>query len=56
VRAGTDKVDKAIERLLRAWQEYKAGGDADELTSALDALTVAHLVSTFEWANGPQNW
>ena len=50
--ASERKVDRAIERLIAAWEDYKAGGNSDELTNALDALTVSHVIATFEMASG----
>jgi hypothetical protein len=52
------KRDKALERLVAAFEKYGAAGEdhEDELNTALDALTIAHVAVTFEWANGPHKW
>jgi hypothetical protein len=51
----------AIERLVEAWERYDEAGEDDpeaeeRLNVALDALTLAHVTYTFEWANGPRKW
>jgi hypothetical protein len=60
VRAGQSgwklNEEKAIRRLIAAWEKYQGGGDPDKLEAALDALTVAHVAATFEWASGPLKW
>jgi hypothetical protein len=61
VSAGLDKRTATIDRLVEAWQGYnKVGGDDPEaeerLQIALDALTLAHVTYTFEWASGPRKW
>jgi len=42
---------KALERVISTWEKGETAGD-DELNRALDALTVAHVAATFEWASG----
>jgi hypothetical protein len=49
------KRDRAIERVIAVWEKGEAVDD-DELNRALDALTVAHVALTFEWASGPLKW
>jgi hypothetical protein len=55
------KRDRAIARLVAAWQKYQNSLDEDdhaeaELEAALDALTLANVVHTFEWTSGPHEW
>jgi len=51
------KRDRALERVVDAWQRSGApNDDGEELNKALDALTVAHVAATFEWASGPMKW
>jgi hypothetical protein len=40
---------------VQAWEDRyrKHVGSEDKILVALDALTMAHLAATFEWANGP---
>lgn len=46
--------DQALARVVAA---YEKGDDArDDLTKALDALTIAHVCATFDWADGPLKW
>jgi hypothetical protein len=51
------KRDRAIARLVAAWQKYENSVEdddaADELEAALDLVTLANVVHTFEWASGP---
>jgi hypothetical protein len=51
------KRDRAIARLVAAWEKYENSVEnddaADELDAALDAVTLANVVHTFEWASGP---
>jgi hypothetical protein len=49
------KRHKALERVVAAWEKDEAAGE-DELNKALDALAVAHIAATFEWASGPLKW
>jgi hypothetical protein len=55
-----DKEARAMGRLVGLWKKYAAKGDdpdlAEELNVALDALAVAHIARTFEWASGPLKW
>jgi hypothetical protein len=44
---------KAIKRSIIAWNKYRAGKDPDELTTALDAVVVAHLAAKLEWGRRP---
>jgi hypothetical protein len=51
------KRDRAIVRLVAAWEKYQNSVEdddaADELEAALDAVTLANVVHTFEWASRP---
>jgi hypothetical protein len=49
------KRDRALERVVAAWEKGEAASE-DELNKALDALTVAHISATFDWASGPHKW
>jgi hypothetical protein len=52
-----DYFDRRDQALARVVAVYKKGDDAsDELTKALDALTIAHVCATFDWADGPLKW
>ena len=55
-----DEVEKAIERIVVAWEKYDATDDDPEaeeaLNIALDALAIAHTAATFDWASGPLKW
>ena len=42
------KRDIAIKRFVSAWEKYQTGDDPDEVNSALDVVTVAHLATAFE--------
>jgi hypothetical protein len=49
-----DREDRAIERLIAAWEKY-SGAEEDPkaeqaLNLALDELAVAHAAANFEWA------
>jgi hypothetical protein len=56
------KRDRAIARLVAAWEKYQNSVDDDndvaetELEAALDAVTLANVVHTFEWTSGPHEW
>jgi hypothetical protein len=47
--------DLKMWEFVEAWEDHyrKHVGSKDKIIVALDALTLAHLASTFEWANGP---
>jgi hypothetical protein len=51
------KRDLAVERFVAAWEKYKSCSEDEdvcaELESALDAVTLANVTSTLEWASGP---
>ena len=55
-----DQEEKAMERLVAAWEKYNGADDDPEaeeaLNIALDALAVAHIARTFEWVSGPLKW
>ena len=46
-----DKRDRALERVVATWEKGETAG-RDELNRALDALVLAHVAATFEWASG----
>jgi hypothetical protein len=49
------KRDKAVERLISAWQTYLANDRAGtQLDQAVDALTMAHLAMTFNYTGLPE--
>jgi cation transport regulator ChaB len=48
---------KAIKRLVEAWEKYgdtEQRDDPDPLSTAADAVAVAHLAKTFDWEGGAQ--
>jgi hypothetical protein len=47
------KRDRGLERVVATWEKRRAAGEdpEDELNTALDALTIAHVAVTFEWAS-----
>jgi len=45
------KRDDALARVVKVFEKSETA-DKDELNRALDALTVAHIAATFEWASG----
>jgi hypothetical protein len=60
-----DRRDRALERLVAVVEKYRANGvppkedsvfEEDELSMALDALTIAHFAVTFEFVSGPHKW
>lgn len=55
-----DQEGKAMERVVVAWTKYDPTEEnpevEEELNIALDALAVAHIAATFEWASGPLKW
>jgi hypothetical protein len=55
-----DKEARAMGRFVRMWKKNATKDDdpdiAEELNVALDALAVAHIARTFEWASGPLKW
>ena len=51
------KRDRALERVVATWGKHGATSEEpEELNKALDALTIAHVAATFEWASGPHKW
>ena len=48
-RKWESKRDTAIERLVAALEKYEAGGDYEEVSTALDVVTVAHMARAFAW-------
>jgi hypothetical protein len=54
-----DKLNRAMERVVTAWEECQANDDPiarEELNIALDGLAIANAAWTFEFAGGPLNW
>jgi hypothetical protein len=51
-----DREDKAIERFVTAWDKHQIEGNDEEVSLALDALTVAHAAVMFERGTGPLKW
>jgi hypothetical protein len=50
------KRDMALDRVVATLGKYGAtSGEPEELNKVLDALTVAHIAATFEWASGSLN-
>ena len=48
------KRNKAIKRLISAWERYEGCADPEEeVMRAIDALAVAHIATKLEWDNGP---
>ena len=41
---------------MAAPPEETSVGEEDELSMALDALTIAHFAATFEFVSGPHKW
>jgi hypothetical protein len=55
------EAERAVERLVRAWEKYKSCGADDpeveeELNIALDELAVAHSAEAFEFCGGALKW
>ena len=53
------KRNKAIERLITAWENYGEAGneDPEPINVAADAITIAHIAASLEWESGPvQSW
>ena len=42
--------NRALERVVAVWKKGEGAAD-DEMNKAVDALTVAHISATFEWAS-----
>jgi hypothetical protein len=55
-----DVAQKAMDRLVVAWEKYDSTDDDPEaeeaLNIALDSLVIAHTAATFSWASGPPQW
>lgn len=53
------KRNKAIERLITAWENYGEAGDedAEPIDVAADAITIAHIAASLQWESGPvKSW
>jgi hypothetical protein len=53
------KRNKAIKRLVEAWEKYGGTKDDDPepVSSAADAVTVAHIAAALEWeGRPPKEW
>lgn len=49
--------EKAIKRLVAAWETYEEGDDSEKVSAAVDAVALAHIALAFEWADEPrQHW
>ncbi len=51
--------NKAIKRLVQAWEKYDdtSDDDCEVVNSAADAVTVAHIAAAFEWeGRPPKDW
>lgn len=55
-----EQKEKATNQLVAAWRKHDRNVENPEtdesLNIALDALTIAHTATTFEWASGPLKW
>jgi hypothetical protein len=52
-RSWIAKRNKAIERLMAAWDNYEdpSNDDLEPIEIAIDAITVAHIAAALEWEN-----
>jgi hypothetical protein len=55
-RAWEARRNKAIERLIAAWEQYdgESNTDCEGISTAADAVAVAHIAAALEWEREPR--